>query len=51
MRNDEVWNYTQPVFSGDKKVLKQELEHLVFIKENGLDGKKKKWLYLLMDKH
>jgi hypothetical protein len=27
------------------------LEHLVFIKEKGLDGKKKKWLYLLMDKH
>jgi hypothetical protein len=42
MRNDEVWNYTQPVYSGDKKVLKEELELMVFIKDKGLDGKKGK---------
>ena len=42
MRNDEVWNYTLPVYSGDKKVLKEELELMVFIKEKGLNGKKGK---------
>ena len=35
MRNDEMMEYTLPVYYGDRKQLKQELDELVFFIDEG----------------